>query len=91
MGKTMEQIQGMTTMALVVMGFISGTLIPRAFLSPVLQKMSYITPHAWALTAYQDVMLRHLPLTATLGNLAMVLVFTGIFYAVALARFKFEV
>ena len=65
-GKTMEQIQGMTTMALLVMGFISRTLIPRAFLPPVLQKMSYITPHAWALQAYQDVMLRHLPITATL-------------------------
>ena len=76
---------------LTALGFISGTLIPRNFLSPVLQKMSYITPHAWALTAYQDVMLRHLPLTATLGNLAMVLVFAAVFYGIALARFKFEV
>jgi ABC-2 type transport system permease protein len=91
LGKTMEQIQGMTTMALVVMGFISGTLIPRTFLPPALQQLSYITPHAWALTAYQDVMLRHLSLTATLGNLAMVFVFAGVFYAIALARFKFEV
>lgn len=91
LGKTMEQIQGMTTLVLVAMGFVSGTLIPRAFLSPALQKLSYITPHAWALTAYQDVMLRHLPLTSTLGNLAMVLVFAATFYGVALARFRFEV
>ncbi len=90
-GKTMEQIQGMTTMALLVMGFISGTLIPRAFLPPTLQKLSYITPHAWALQAYQDVMLRHLPLTATLLNLGVVIAFGAGFYMLALNRFKFEV
>jgi ABC-2 type transport system permease protein len=90
-GKTMEQIQGMTTMALLVMGFVSGTLIPRAFLSPALQKLGYITPHAWALQAYQDVMLRHMPLTATLLNVAVVVLFGAAFYGLALARFKFEV
>ena len=90
-GKTMEQIQGMTTMLLLVMGFVSGTLIPRAFLPVSLQRLSYITPHAWALQAYQDVMLRHLPLTATLANLGMVLVFGVVFYLLALSRFKFEV
>lgn len=90
-GKTMEQIQGMTTMALLIMGFISGTLIPRAFLPASLQKLSYITPHAWALQAYQDVMLRHMPLTATLLNLGVVIVFGIAFYVLALSRFKFEV
>ena len=90
-GKTMEQIQGMTTMALLVMGFISGTLIPRAFLPVSLQKLSYITPHAWALQAYQDVMLRHMPITATLLNLGMLIVFGIGFYVMALSRFKFEI
>jgi len=90
-GKTMEQIQGMTTMALLVMGFISGCLIPKAFFPPALQKLSYITPHAWALQAYQDVMLRHTSFLATLPNLLVVLAFAAGFYALALGRFKFEV
>jgi ABC-2 type transport system permease protein len=89
--KTMEQIQGMTTMALLVMGFISGTLIPKSLLSPSLQKLGYITPHAWALQAYDDVMLRHLPITATLLNLVVLLAFGIAFYLLALGRFKFEI
>jgi ABC-2 type transport system permease protein len=90
-GKTMEQLQGMTTLVLLVMGFISGTLIPRAFLPASLQKLSYITPHAWALNAYQDVMLRHMPLSTTFLNLGAVIAFGVVFYAMALGRFKFEV
>jgi len=38
----------------------------------------------------QDLMLRHLPLTATLVNIGMVLVFGLGFYFLALARFRFE-
>ncbi len=90
-GKTMEQIQGMTTMLLLVMGFISGTLIPRSVLPAAVQKLGYITPHTWALVAYQDVMLRHVSLAATFVNVVMVVVFGLGFYAIALARFKFEI
>lgn len=90
-GKTMEQIQGMTTMALLVMGFISGTLIPRNFLPASIQRLSYITPHAWALNAYQDVLLRHHSLLGTLANLLVVMAFAGAFYLFALNRFKFEI
>ena len=90
LGKTMEQIQGMTTMAMLTMGFLSGTLIPKQFLPESIQKLSYITPHAWTLNAYQDLILRHTSLWQTLPNLMVVLVFGGVFYAAALARFKFE-
>jgi ABC-2 type transport system permease protein len=89
-GKTMEQIQGMTTLALLLMGFLSGTLVPRQFLPDALQKASLITPHAWALNAYQDLILRHLPLTHTLSNIGVVLLFGIAFFGIALTRFQFE-
>ena len=89
-GKTMEQIQGMTTLVLLLMGLISGCLVPRQFFPETLQKISYITPHAWALNAYQDLLLRHTSLVATLGNIGMVVVFGIGFYGLALARFRFE-
>lgn len=89
-GKTMEQIQGMTTMFLLLLGFISGTLIPRALLPPWMVKLSYITPHAWALNAYQDLIQRHHSLWSTLPNIGVVLIFGTVFFTVALARFKFE-
>jgi ABC-2 type transport system permease protein len=90
MGKTMEQIQGMTTMVLLLMGLLSGTLVPRQLLPESMQKLSLITPHAWALNAYQDMILRHKPLMATLPNIGVVLLFGVVFFALALARFRFE-
>jgi len=89
-GKTMDQIQGMTTMFLLLLGFISGTLIPRAFLPDWMVKLSYITPHAWALNAYQDLIQRHHTLVSTLPNLGVVAIFGVVFFSIALARFRFE-
>ena len=90
MGKTMEQIQGMTTLVLLLMGFLSGTLVPRQLLPESMQKLSLVTPHAWALNAYQDLILRHKPLIATLPNIGVVMVFGVVFFGLALARFRFE-
>ncbi len=90
MGKTMEQIQGMTTLVLLLMGFLSGTLVPRQFLPEAMQKLSRITPHAWALDAYQDLILRHRPLLATLPNIGVVMLFGLAFFGLALTRFRFE-
>ncbi len=90
MGKTMEQIQGMTTMVLLLMGFLSGTLVPRQLLPESMQKLSLVTPHAWALNAYQDLILRHKPLLATLPNIGVVMLFGVVFFGLALARFRFE-
>ncbi len=90
MGKTMEQIQGMTTMVLLLLGFLSGTLVPRQLLPESMQRLSRITPHAWALDAYQDLILRHRPLMATLPNIGVVMLFGVVFFALALARFRFE-
>jgi ABC-2 type transport system permease protein len=89
-GKTMDQIQGMTTMFLLLLGFVSGTLIPREFLPKWMVRMSYVTPHAWALNAYQDLIQRHHTLVSTLPNLAVVAIFGVVFFSIALARFKFE-
>ena len=89
-GKTLDQIQGMTTFALLLMGLLSGCLFPRVLLPETVQKLSVITPHAWALNAYQDLLLRHLPLSATLHNIGMVVLFGLAFYGFALARFKYE-
>jgi ABC-2 type transport system permease protein len=87
-GKTVEQIAGMTTLALFTMGGISGCMMPRFLMPEIMQQISLITPHAWALNAYNDLILRHLPVTSTLLNIGMVCMFGGIFYSLALARFK---
>lgn len=90
LGRTQEQVQGLTTMALLVMGFLSGCLIPRELLPRFVQQLSYITPHAWALDAYNDLLLRHLPLTTALMPMAILAGFGLIFYVLAMMRFQYE-
>lgn len=88
--KTPEQIQSTTTLLLLIMGAISGCLMPRMFLPDSVQKFSLITPHAWALNAYQDLMLRGRSLPEVLPNILAVIGFGVVFYILALTRFRFE-
>ncbi len=89
-GKTMEQIQGMTTLSLLLMGFISGCLLPRALVPPLLQKLGRLTPHTWALDAYQNLLLRNLPLSSAFLGIGVTLLFGLAFFALALRRFSYE-
>ncbi len=90
MGKTQEQIQGMTTMALLMMGLFSGCLFPRELLPKTMREMSYITPHAWALEATNNLLVRRLPLSSALPSLLVLILFGVVFFASALIRFEYE-
>ena len=90
LGKTAEQIQGMTTFALLLMGLLSGCFWPSWLMPAAMQNLSRITPHAWALRAYQDLLLRDSTLLATLPNLLVLLTFGLAFYLLALTRFRYE-
>lgn len=89
-GRTQEQIQGMVTMLLLVMGLFSGCLLPRELLPKFMRQISYITPHAWALKAVDDLLLRRLNFTSALVPLGVLFLFGTVFYVLALARFRVE-
>ena len=80
----------MTTFTLLLMGLLSGCFWPSWLMPDAMQKLSRITPHAWALRAYQDLLLRDSTLLATLPNLLVLLTFGAAFYGLALTRFKYE-
>ncbi len=90
LGRTAEQVQGMTTFALLLMGLLSGCFWPSWLMPPAMQNLSRITPHAWALRAYQDLLLRDSTLLATLPNLLVLLAFGAAFYTLALTRFRYD-
>jgi ABC-2 type transport system permease protein len=90
MGRTQEQIQGMTTMALLMMGLFSGCLFPRELLPKTMREFSYLTPHAWALKATNDILVRRLQVQSALPALLVLALFGVVFFASALIRFEFE-
>ena len=90
LGRPQEQIQGMVTMLLLVMGLFSGCLLPRVLLPKFMRQVSYITPHAWALKAVDDLLLRRLNFTSALIPLCVLFLFGTVFYVLALARFRVD-
>jgi len=55
-----------------------------------LQTAGLITPHAWALDAYQDVLVRGYGLLHVLPEVAALLGFSVVFFGIALWRFRWD-
>jgi ABC-2 type transport system permease protein len=56
---------------------------------PLTQKISLMTPHAWALDAYNEMLTKDLPnLGIIAASCGMLLVFAATFFVLGLARFR---
>src|SRR5260221_14330082 len=62
-GRTESQVSIYGSLLVLVLGGISGCLMPRDQMPEQMQRISQITPHAWALDAYQELLVQtpHLP------------------------------
>jgi len=79
------------TLLVLVLGFISGCIVPRALMPEEFKRASLITPHAWALDAYAQLLLNPDPNYALVGQACAVLAAFGIgFVALAWRFLKLE-
>jgi ABC-2 type transport system permease protein len=53
-----------------------------------MQVMGWISPHTWALMAYQDVLMRGAGVPAVLPEVAILLAFAAVFFSFAAWRFR---
>jgi ABC-2 type transport system permease protein len=90
MGKTPEQIGGLSTMLALTLAALGGVLVPAFAMPEIMQTIAKISPHNWALSGYQDVIVRGLGLNAVLNEAWVLLGFAAIFFAFALWRFRFQ-
>jgi ABC-2 type transport system permease protein len=88
--RTESQISGIGTVALWVMGAVSGAFIPRFFLGDMLGAVGKFVPHYWAAGAYVDIFVRGQGLAGIAPELAVLGVFTALFFGVGLCKFRFE-
>jgi ABC-type transport system involved in multi-copper enzyme maturation permease subunit len=56
--KTESQVSIYGSLLVLVLGGISGCLMPRDQMPEQMQRISLLTPHAWALDAYQELLLK---------------------------------
>jgi ABC-2 type transport system permease protein len=90
LAKTPEQIGGLGTLLVVTMAALGGVMVPSGAMPDVMRKIGLATPHAWALAAYEDVLVRGAGLSSVLPEIGALLAFAAVFYAVAVARFRWE-
>ena len=88
--KTENQIAGLSTVLLWGMGLLGGSLIPLFILERFLGPIPMIVPHYWANRAFDDLLIRGLGTANVAVDMAVLLGFSLLFFAIGLWRFDFE-
>ncbi|MEN9554371.1 MAG: Inner rane transport permease YbhR, partial [Planctomycetota bacterium] len=87
--RTESQVSSFGNLILLSSAGISGCLVPRAWMPPFTQKISLMTPHAWALDAYSEVLTKDTPaMSVILGSCTALLAFATVFFVCGLLRFR---
>ena len=89
-GKTPEQISGFSTLLALTLAAIGGMMVPTFVMPEFMQMISKISPHAWALSGYQDVIVRGLGVSAVWNEVAVLAGFAIVFFSIAVWRFRFD-
>ena len=87
---TEAQISGLTVLLLLTLSVLGGCFIPRFIMPEWLRTVGQITPHAWALDAYQDLLVRGYNFWEVLPKVAVLGAFAVIFFGIGVWRFRFE-
>jgi len=90
LGKTAEQIGGISSLLVITLAAIGGSMVPTFIMPPFMQTLSKLSPHAWALEGYQNIIVRGLGVASILPEAGMLLLFALVFFSLAVWRFKFE-
>jgi ABC-2 type transport system permease protein len=75
------------TAPLVIAALLGGCIIPPDFFPPLLRTISYVIPHTWAMTAFQDLLVRGQGLVQVLPEIGVLLLFAAVFFGIGVWRF----
>lgn len=88
--RTEAQIGGLTTLVLLSASALGGCFIPRLTMPEWLRTAGLLTPHAWALDAYQDLLVRGYGLVDVLPKVGVLGAFALAFFAIGVWKFRFD-
>ncbi|MBP7688170.1 MAG: ABC transporter permease [Thermoflexales bacterium] len=89
-GKSVEQIGGLSSLLVVTMAAVGGVMVPRFVMPQFMQTLSFVSPHAWALSAYQDILVRGYGIAQILPACGALLLFAAAFFGIAVLKFKWD-
>jgi ABC-2 type transport system permease protein len=90
LARTEAQVGSLTILILLTLSTVGGCFIPRFIMPGWLRTIGLVTPHAWALEAYQDLLVRGYGLFEILPKVGVLAAFAAVFFAIGVWRFRFE-
>jgi len=90
LARTDAQVGGLATLLLLTMSALGGSFVPRFIMPAWLRTAGLVTPHAWALDAYQDLLVRGYGLLQVLPKVGVLAGFALVFFMIGVWKFRFE-
>jgi ABC-2 type transport system permease protein len=90
LARSETQISGLASIVLWVAGAVAGAFIPQFLLGDLLTTIGRLTPHYWAISAYSDIIVRGESLAGIGTQLGLLALFTVVFFAIGVWRFRFD-
>jgi ABC-2 type transport system permease protein len=81
--RTRAQLSGMSTIIILTMSALGGSMFPRFLMSETMQKFGLLTFNGWALDGYLKVFWRDAPITALWPQVLVLVVLTAVFMTLA--------
>jgi len=83
LARTRAQLSGMSTIIILTMSALGGSMFPRFLMSDTMQRFGLLTFNAWALDGYLKVFWRNAPIAALWPQVLVLTALTGVFLALA--------
>jgi ABC-2 type transport system permease protein len=83
LSRSRQQLAGISTIVILTMSAIGGSMFPRFLMSETMQKVGLVTFNAWALDGYLKVFWREAPLRALWPQVTVLLALAAVFFATA--------
>jgi ABC-2 type transport system permease protein len=83
MSRSRQQLAGMSTILILTMSALGGSMFPRFMMSETMQKIGRATFNAWALDGYTKVFWREAPISALWPEVSVLVGLTVVFLLIA--------
>ncbi len=81
---------GLAVIVVLTTSALGGVMVPRFIMPEAMQQIGNITPQAWAIQGYQDVLVRGQGLGGVWLEAGVLLIFAAVFTALGIWRFRFD-
>ncbi|MDE2868155.1 MAG: ABC transporter permease [Chloroflexota bacterium] len=81
---------GLAVIVVLTTSALGGVMVPRFIMPEAMQQIGNITPQAWAIQGYQDVLVRGQGLGGVWLEACVLLIFAAVFTVIGVWRFRFD-